>query len=87
MKQRFKKKYRHPTLDEKLTAKRTSQEVRSLLRCQKAGQCVEWGIYFTIREPMIYSSTRLAINTSTTISVSSGYRLPTISVSSGYRLP
>ncbi|XP_071785455.1 EKC/KEOPS complex subunit TP53RK-like [Asterias amurensis] len=37
VKQRFKKKYRHPTLDEKLTAKRTSQEVRSLLRCQKAG--------------------------------------------------
>ena len=38
VKQRFKKKYRHPVLDDKLTRKRTAQEVRSLLRCRKAGQ-------------------------------------------------
>ncbi|XP_022097536.1 TP53-regulating kinase-like [Acanthaster planci] len=37
VKQRFKKKYRHPALDEKLTQKRTAQEVRSLVRCRKAG--------------------------------------------------
>ncbi|XP_038078453.1 EKC/KEOPS complex subunit TP53RK-like [Patiria miniata] len=37
VKQRFKKKYRHPVLDEKLTQRRTAQEVRSLVRCRKAG--------------------------------------------------
>ncbi|XP_065666763.1 EKC/KEOPS complex subunit TP53RK [Hydra vulgaris] len=37
VKQRFKKSYRHPILDDKLTRKRTSQEVRSMLRCHKAG--------------------------------------------------
>ncbi|XP_072013537.1 EKC/KEOPS complex subunit Tp53rkb-like [Amphiura filiformis] len=36
-KQRFKKKYRHPTLDAKLTNKRIVQEVRSILRCRKQG--------------------------------------------------
>ena len=38
VKQRFKKKYRHPILDKKLTHRRTAQEVRSLVRCRKAGQ-------------------------------------------------
>lgn len=38
VKQRFPKRYRHPTLDEKLTHRRTTQEVRSILRCRKAGQ-------------------------------------------------
>lgn len=37
VKQRFPKRYRHPTLDEKLTHRRTTQEVRSILRCRKAG--------------------------------------------------
>ena len=37
VKERFTKAYRHPTLDQKLTHKRTSQEARSLLRCRKAG--------------------------------------------------
>lgn len=38
VKQRFPKRYRHPTLDEKLTHRRTTQEVRSILRCRKAGK-------------------------------------------------
>ena len=37
VKERFKKTYRHPILDEKLTHRRTSQEVRSMARCRKAG--------------------------------------------------
>ncbi|XP_033911600.2 EKC/KEOPS complex subunit TP53RK-like [Acipenser ruthenus] len=37
MKERFPRRYRHPTLDEKLTHRRTAQEVRSILRCRKAG--------------------------------------------------
>ncbi|XP_053549671.1 EKC/KEOPS complex subunit TP53RK [Bombina bombina] len=37
VKERFKKCYRHPALDEKLTHRRTAQEVRSILRCKKAG--------------------------------------------------
>ncbi|XP_030634436.1 EKC/KEOPS complex subunit TP53RK [Chanos chanos] len=37
IKERFPKRYRHPTLDEKLTHRRTTQEVRSILRCRKAG--------------------------------------------------
>ena len=37
VKERFPKLYRHPILDEKLTHRRTVQEVRSILRCRKAG--------------------------------------------------
>lgn len=37
VKERFSKSYRHPSLDEKLTHRRTNQEVRSMLRCRKAG--------------------------------------------------
>ncbi|XP_007439956.1 EKC/KEOPS complex subunit TP53RK [Python bivittatus] len=37
MKLRFPKRYRHPTLDERLSHKRTAQEARSLLRCRRAG--------------------------------------------------
>ncbi len=37
VKERFKKTYRHPILDGKLTHRRTSQEVRSMARCRKAG--------------------------------------------------
>lgn len=38
VKQRFPKRYRHPLLDEKLTHRRTVQEVRSILRCRRAGE-------------------------------------------------
>ncbi|XP_027032363.2 EKC/KEOPS complex subunit TP53RK [Tachysurus fulvidraco] len=37
VKERFRKRYRHHVLDEKLTRRRTAQEVRSILRCRKAG--------------------------------------------------
>ncbi|XP_076604903.1 EKC/KEOPS complex subunit TP53RK [Chaetodon auriga] len=37
VKERFPKRYRHPSLDEKLTHRRTVQEVRSILRCRRAG--------------------------------------------------
>ncbi|XP_068171857.1 EKC/KEOPS complex subunit TP53RK [Antennarius striatus] len=37
VKERFPKRYRHRGLDEKLTHRRTVQEVRSILRCRKAG--------------------------------------------------
>lgn len=35
-KERFKKTYRHPDLDQQLTHKRVVQEARSLVRCRKA---------------------------------------------------
>lgn len=38
VKERFPKRYRHHVLDEKLTRRRTAQEVRSILRCRKAGR-------------------------------------------------
>ena len=44
IKERFKKKYRHPVLDQELTHRRQLQECRSMLRCRKAG----------IRTPVIY---------------------------------
>ncbi|XP_054763658.2 EKC/KEOPS complex subunit Tp53rkb-like [Lytechinus pictus] len=37
VKQRFKKAYRHPKLDAKLSHKRTGQEVRTIVKCRKAG--------------------------------------------------
>ncbi|CAN0272352.1 unnamed protein product [Lampetra fluviatilis] len=37
LKERFPRKYRHPQLDWRLTRRRTVQEVRSLLRCRRAG--------------------------------------------------
>ncbi|XP_055508163.1 EKC/KEOPS complex subunit TP53RK isoform X2 [Leucoraja erinacea] len=37
VKERFPKSYRHSALDKKLTHRRTVQEVRSILRCRKAG--------------------------------------------------
>lgn len=45
VKERFSKSYRHPSLDEKLTHRRTTQEVRSMLRCRKAGICTP-SVYF-----------------------------------------
>eukprot|EP00118_Oscarella_pearsei_P027694 m.311293 g.311293 ORF g.311293 m.311293 type:complete len:216 (+) comp64428_c0_seq1:14-661(+) len=44
VKERFSKSYRHEVLDAKLRQRRTTQEVRSLLRCRKAG----------IRTPTVY---------------------------------
>lgn len=44
IKQRFEKKYRHPSLDIKITHKRTLQEVRAILKCRKAG----------IKTPIVY---------------------------------
>jgi len=44
VKERFQKKYRHPTLDTKLTHKRTLQEARAILKCRKAG----------IKTPVVY---------------------------------
>ncbi|XP_067244759.1 EKC/KEOPS complex subunit Tp53rkb-like isoform X1 [Chanodichthys erythropterus] len=38
IKERFPKLYRHPEVDEKLTRRRTTQEVRSILRCRRAGE-------------------------------------------------
>lgn len=37
VKERFHKRYRHPALDDKLSRRRTLQEVRSILRCRRAG--------------------------------------------------
>ncbi|CAG5984645.1 unnamed protein product [Menidia menidia] len=37
MKERFPRRYRHKEMDEKLTHRRTVQEVRSILRCRRAG--------------------------------------------------
>jgi len=37
IKERFKKEYRHPTLDEKLTKTRILQEVKSMSRIRKVG--------------------------------------------------
>ncbi|KAK5583949.1 hypothetical protein RB653_005555 [Dictyostelium firmibasis] len=37
VKERFSKAYRHPTLDQKISAKRILQEVRSLNKCKKKG--------------------------------------------------
>ncbi|XP_071957981.1 EKC/KEOPS complex subunit TP53RK-like [Antedon mediterranea] len=45
VKERFSKKYRHPTLDEKLTKKRMTQEARAIMRCKKAGIATP-AIYF-----------------------------------------
>lgn len=41
VKERFHKRYRHPALDNKLSHRRTLQEVRSILRCRRAG---EWSL-------------------------------------------
>lgn len=38
VKERFNKRYRHPALDDKLSHRRTLQEVRSILRCRRAGE-------------------------------------------------
>ncbi|MEE6510353.1 hypothetical protein FKM82_029993 [Ascaphus truei] len=37
VKERFRKAYRHPALEERLSVRRAAQEVRSILRCRRAG--------------------------------------------------
>ena len=37
IKERFKKEYRHPSLDESLTKERIRNEVRSMVKCRQAG--------------------------------------------------
>lgn len=54
-KERFPKQYRHPVLDEKLTHRRTTQEVRSILRCRKAGNNVK-------RKPHVINSSLFSYN-------------------------
>ncbi|XP_035518660.1 EKC/KEOPS complex subunit TP53RK [Morone saxatilis] len=63
VKERFPKRYRHPALDEKLTHRRTVQEVRSILRCRRAGipapvvYFVEYGSHCIFLEEIMGSST------------------------------
>ncbi|XP_029990291.1 EKC/KEOPS complex subunit TP53RK [Sphaeramia orbicularis] len=63
VKQRFPKRYRHPVLDEKLTHRRTTQEVRSILRCRKAGisapvvYFVDYASHCIFLEDIVSSST------------------------------
>lgn len=54
VKERFSKCYRHPSLDEKLTHRRTTQEVRSMLRCRKAGICTPAVYYVDYTTHCIY---------------------------------
>lgn len=54
VKERFSKSYRHPSLDEKLTHRRTTQEVRSMLRCRKAGICTPAVFYVDYATHCIY---------------------------------
>ena len=49
VKERFSKAYRHPSLDQKLTQRRIGQEVRSMLRCRKAGISTP-AVYFVDNE-------------------------------------
>ncbi|KAM9365624.1 EKC/KEOPS complex subunit TP53RK [Pholidichthys leucotaenia] len=63
VKERFPKRYRHPVLDEKLTQRRTVQEVRSILRCRRAGICapvvyfVDYTSHCIFLEEILSSST------------------------------
>lgn len=53
-KQRFKKTYRHPDLDQQLTAKRVNQEARNLQKCKKAGMDTPTVYFIDIPESTIY---------------------------------
>lgn len=43
VKHRFPKGYRHPTLEARLSRRRTVQEARALLRCRRAGKTAQLG--------------------------------------------
>ncbi|XP_057702871.1 EKC/KEOPS complex subunit TP53RK [Corythoichthys intestinalis] len=63
VKERFLKRYRHPLLDEKLTHRRTVQEVRSILRCRRVGLSapvvyfVDYSSHCIFLEEIVNSST------------------------------
>ena len=54
VKERFAKQYRHPSLDKILTHRRTNQEVRSLLRCRKAGIACPAVLFIDYEKHRIY---------------------------------
>ncbi|XP_036066613.1 high affinity cGMP-specific 3',5'-cyclic phosphodiesterase 9A isoform X1 [Oryzias melastigma] len=81
IKERFPKRYRHPELDEKLTHRRTVQEVRSILRCRRADlfrSAAEAGPHDILK---LYSPKGSIINISTSLepnSPTSCYRLEVV---------
>ncbi|XP_050959952.1 EKC/KEOPS complex subunit TP53RK isoform X2 [Labeo rohita] len=54
IKERFPKLYRHPDVDEKLTRRRTTQEVRSILRCRRAEERTSLEQLQGINAPIVY---------------------------------
>ncbi|KAI9017640.1 kinase-like domain-containing protein [Gaertneriomyces semiglobifer] len=54
IKERFSKAYRHPVLDEKLTARRVVQEARCLQRLKKAGVDTPTVYLLDVRQSIIY---------------------------------
>ena len=54
VKQRFKKTYRHPTLDAKLTRSRLTMETRSLMRARKLGVVTPTIYYVDTQQSAIY---------------------------------
>ncbi|KAI9207549.1 kinase-like domain-containing protein [Polychytrium aggregatum] len=54
VKERFKKSYRHPLLDERLTSRRVTQEARCLLRCKKAGIDTPTLLMLDVENALIY---------------------------------
>ena len=54
VKQRFNKKYRHPTLDETLTAQRLKAEVRCMVRARKLGVMTPVPYYVEMQAASIY---------------------------------
>lgn len=61
VKQRFKKTYRHPDLDQQLTAKRVNQEARNLQKCKKAGMDTPTVYFIDIPESTIYMENIIGI--------------------------
>jgi TP53 regulating kinase and related kinases len=54
IKQRFSKKYRHPTLDAALTMQRLKAEVRCMVRARKLGVCTPVPYYTEVAAASIY---------------------------------
>jgi Kae1-associated kinase Bud32 len=53
-KERFKKSYRHPDLDQHLTARRVNQEARCLYKCKKAGMDTPTVYFIDMTQATIY---------------------------------
>ncbi|KAL1919949.1 uncharacterized protein VTP21DRAFT_1881 [Calcarisporiella thermophila] len=53
-KERFPKTYRHPSLDQKLTTRRVTQEARSLHKCRRAGIDVPTPYFVDLTKHVIY---------------------------------